>query len=97
MDILTSLEGLKSIFGATQAPAAASQTQSGAPAGAAAFSSDRATLSNAGSEVSQTASDSDVRLDKVASIQAQLAAGTYDVPASAVASKLIWSMQAGQR
>ena len=94
MDIRSSLEGLKSIFGATQAAPAAPQARAGTQTNSTAFNSDRATLSNAASEVSSTASDSDVRFDKVASIQAQLAAGTYSIPASAVASKLVESMLA---
>ena len=94
MDIRSSLEGLKSIFGATQTAPAAPQTRAGTPTGATAFSSDSATLSSAASEVSSTAADSDVRLDKVASIQAQLAAGTYSIPASAVAGKLVDSLLA---
>jgi anti-sigma28 factor (negative regulator of flagellin synthesis) len=36
-----------------------------------------------------------VRADKVASVQAAIAAGTYNVPASAVASKVIDSMLGG--
>jgi negative regulator of flagellin synthesis FlgM len=54
-------------------------------------------LSSAGNEVSQTASDSGVRADKVAGIQAALAAGTYSVPASAIASKVVDSMLGGQQ
>jgi anti-sigma28 factor (negative regulator of flagellin synthesis) len=34
-------------------------------------------------------------MDKVSSIQAALGAGTYNVPASAVASKLVDAMLAG--
>jgi negative regulator of flagellin synthesis FlgM len=56
------------------------------------LNSDRATLSSAGSEVSQAAGTDGVRTGKVASIQAALAAGTYDVPASAVASRVVDSM-----
>jgi anti-sigma28 factor (negative regulator of flagellin synthesis) len=36
-----------------------------------------------------------VRTDKVAGIQAALAAGSYNVPASAVASKMVDSMLGG--
>jgi anti-sigma28 factor (negative regulator of flagellin synthesis) len=36
-------------------------------------------------------------MDKVASIQAALAAGTYSAPASAVASKLVTSMLSGEQ
>ena len=56
----------------------------------------RQTLSSAGSEVSQTASDASVRMDKVAEIQAALASGSYNVSASAVASKVVDSMRASQ-
>lgn len=93
MDIRNSLEGLKSLLGTMPAaPAATAQTRSGAVAGGSALGSDRATLSSAGSEVSLTAAESGVRMDKVASIQAALAAGTYNVPASAVASKVVDAM-----
>jgi len=93
MDIRNSLEGLKSLLGtAATEPASAQPAKSGAAAGTSALGSDRATLSSAGSEVSQTGASSDVRMDKVASIQAALAAGTYSVPASAVASKMVDSM-----
>jgi len=94
MDIRSSLDGLKSIFGATPPAPAPAQGKGSTSSSATALGSDRATLSSAASEVSQAATDSDVRLDKVASIQAQLAAGTYNVPASAVAGKLIESMLA---
>jgi len=97
MDIRSSLEGLKSLFGTpASAPATTAQTKSGSTAGGSALSSDQATFSSAGSEVSQTASDTEVRMDKVASIQAALAAGTYDVSASDVASKVVDSMLGGQ-
>jgi negative regulator of flagellin synthesis FlgM len=97
MDIRSSLEGLKSLLG-TPAPAPATTTQpkSGSTAGGSALGSDRATFSSAGSEVSQTAGDTAVRMDKVASIQAALAAGTYNVSAGAVASKVVDSMLGGQ-
>jgi negative regulator of flagellin synthesis FlgM len=38
------------------------------------------------------APDSDVRMDKVAEIQQALASGSYNVPASAVAGKMIDQM-----
>lgn len=53
---------------------------------------DRATFSAAGSGMAQVANTTDVRMDKVASVQQALANGTYDVPASAVASKMVDSM-----
>jgi negative regulator of flagellin synthesis FlgM len=72
------------------------QPKSGSTAAGSALSSDQATFSSAGSEVSQTASGTEVRMDKVAAIQAALAAGTYNVPAADVASKVVDSMLGGQ-
>jgi hypothetical protein len=54
--------------------------------------SEAAADGSAGSEVSQTAGDTEVRMDKVAGIQAALAAGTYNVSVAAVASKVVDSM-----
>lgn len=97
MDIRSSLESLKSLLGTqAPAPAAAQQAKSGAATGGSALGSDRATFSNAGSEVSQTATDSGARMDKVAEIQAALSSGTYNVSAGAVASKVVDSMLGGK-
>ena len=95
MDIRSSLEGLKSLLG-TQAPApsTAPPQKSGATAGGSALNSDQATFSSAGSEVSQTAGGTEVRMDKVASIQSALSAGTYSINPSAIASRLVDSMLA---
>jgi flagellar biosynthesis anti-sigma factor FlgM len=92
MDIRSSLDGLKSLLGVDQPTPAAPQTKSNAKAGGSGLGSDRATLSSAGSEVSLTAAEPGVRADNVANVQAALAAGTYDVPAAAVASKVVDSM-----
>ncbi|UWZ82937.1 flagellar biosynthesis anti-sigma factor FlgM [Occallatibacter riparius] len=98
MDIRTGLDGLRSLLGvsqpgATSTPAAKSATtKENSP-----VSSDVATLSSAGSEVAQSAADGGVRMDKVTQIQAALAAGTYNVPASAVASRMVDAMLAGAR
>ena len=92
MDIRNSLDGLKSLLGVNPPAPAATQPRNAAAAGGSALASDRATLSDAGSEVSQTASESDVRTEKVTAVQAALAAGTYNVPASAVASKVVDAM-----
>jgi negative regulator of flagellin synthesis FlgM len=88
---------LKSLLG-TPAPvqATTAQPKSGSTTGGSALISDQATFSGAGSEVSQTADDTEVRMDKVAAIQAALAAGTYNVSASDVASKVVDSMLGGQ-
>jgi negative regulator of flagellin synthesis FlgM len=96
MDIRNSLDGLRSLLGVNPAAPPATGTRSNATTGGSALGSDRATLSSAGSEVSLTAGEDGVRTDKVASVQAALAAGTYDVPASAVASKMVDAMLSGE-
>ena len=96
MDIRNSMDGLRSLLGVSAAPSAA-QSKSSAGAGNAGFDADRATLSSAGNEISQAASGEGVRGEKVAAVQSALAQGTYNVSASAVASKLIDSMLAGGR
>lgn len=97
MEIRNGLEGLKSLLGVNSAAAPpAAQGKSAAAAQGGAFSADSATLSSAASQVAQTAGDDGVRMDKVASIQTALAAGSYSVPASAVASSLVSAMLAAQ-
>lgn len=97
MDISSSLEGLRSLFGVGSAAPAATPGRNSTSTPASGMGSDLATLSSAGSEVSQTAAGDGVRLDKVTAIQAALASGTYAVPASAVASKVLDAMMAGGR
>ena len=93
MDIRTNVDGLKTLLGVPSTPASQSQAvRKDAPSPADSLETDRATLSSAGSSVAQAASESDVRSAKVAAVQASLAAGTYDVPASAVASRVVESM-----
>jgi flagellar biosynthesis anti-sigma factor FlgM len=93
MDIRSSLEGLKSLLGTpAPAPATTAQPKSGSTTGGSALTSDQVTFSSAGSEVSQTASDVGVRMDKVISIQQALADGTYNVSAQDVAAKVVDSM-----
>jgi negative regulator of flagellin synthesis FlgM len=94
MDMNSSLEGLRSLLGVNStAPAATPARTNNAPAAESSSTfNDLATLSSAGSQVSASAAGDGVRMDKVASIQAALASGTYNVPASAVASKVMDSM-----
>ena len=89
MDIRSSLEGLKSLLGTASTAPTTTQPKSAPASGGSALNTDSATLSSAGSEVSLTAGDETVRTDKVANIQAALAAGTYNVSPMAVASKLV--------
>ena len=93
----TALEGLKSLLGLNPAASAPTQSKGGAATVQGDIDGDRATLSSAASEVSQSASAKSVRMDKVLAVQAALAAGTYNVPASAVASKMVDSMLSGNR
>lgn len=96
MDIRSSLDGLKTLLGVTPAAApGTTRSQAGKPSEDGSLSSDRATLSSAGSEVAQGAVDGGVRAEKVAEVQAALAAGSYSVPASAVASKMVDAMMGG--
>jgi flagellar biosynthesis anti-sigma factor FlgM len=93
MEIRNDMDGLKSLLGISQA--APNQVQAGKGAGvrdAGPLSADTATLSSAGSVVAQDAADGGVRMDKVAAVQAALAAGTYSVPSSAVASRVVDAM-----
>jgi negative regulator of flagellin synthesis FlgM len=95
MNISSSLDGLRSLLGVNGAASATTPARAGAAASPGGLGSDLATVSSAGSEVSQAVAGDGVRLDKVASIQAALAAGTYSVPASAVASRVIDTMLGG--
>jgi len=90
MDIRNSPNGLKSLLGITPPVPTATQQESSSE-------SVHGELSSAGNEVALTAADSDVRLDKVANIQAALAAGTYNVPATEVASKIVDAMLENKR
>jgi flagellar biosynthesis anti-sigma factor FlgM len=92
MDIRNSLDGLKSLLGVPTTTPAPPQSKSSSGASGGGLGSDLATFSSAGNEVSLTASDTEVRMDKVTAIQSALASGTYNVSPSAVASKLVGSM-----
>lgn len=91
MDVKNNLEGLSNLLGISQADTLSLNRNRAVQAGSQ-DSGDRATLSSAASQVANAADDSSVRMDKVAAIQSALAAGTYNIAASAVASKLVDSM-----
>lgn len=93
METRNSLDALKAILGAPSTVATRSQAvKNDSAPDPSVLSRDQATLSSAGSEISHARADSDVRMEKVAAVQAALATGTYDVPASAVAQKVIEGM-----
>ena len=82
-------EDLKVLLGvASTVPAQSAQVKGGNSGTEGALAGDRATLSGTGTEASLGAPDVGVRADKVAEVRAALAAGTYQVPTTAVASKV---------
>ncbi len=96
MEIRNNAEGLKTLLGVpSTSPAKPQQTGGGSAAAQSAFAGDRATLSNAGTEALQSLASTGVRMDKVTAVQAALAAGTYSVPATALAGKLVDAMLSG--
>ncbi len=93
MEMRNGLDGLKALLGVTSASEPQpGLVKRGSSPGTASFAGDRATLSSAGAEALQAAGESDARMEKVAAVRAALAAGTYLVPASDVAEKMIDSM-----
>jgi flagellar biosynthesis anti-sigma factor FlgM len=95
MDVRNNLDGLRSLLGVQTPSSAPASTRSGAQAGARELTGDHATLSSAGSEASLESVGDGVRMEKVAAVRAALAAGTYSVPAPAVAARMVDAMLAG--
>ncbi len=75
-----------------QSPSTASAPKSAPAATGQTLSEDKAQVSLTASQIAQSSPVSDVRLDKVASIQAAIQTGTYHVSATDVAQKVITSM-----
>ena len=94
MEIRNNAEALKAFLGVSSSalPQTSPSRSNEGAAAQAAFAGDQATLSHAGTEVLESAANAGVRTDKVTAIQQALAAGTYDVDASAVAGKVIDAM-----
>jgi negative regulator of flagellin synthesis FlgM len=97
MDTRNNLDGLKSLLGVESTTPSTARPGRNQRAGDGALGSDHATLSSAANEVSQAAREDIVRTEKVASIQAALAAGTYEVPVSVVATRIVDAMLNGQK
>jgi negative regulator of flagellin synthesis FlgM len=96
MEVRNGAEALKTLLGvpstpSTQGPHGKGQLSSGQSA----LAGDRATVSFAGAEVSQSVAEVGVRTEKVAAVQAALAAGSYSVPSIAVAKKVVDAMLGG--
>jgi flagellar biosynthesis anti-sigma factor FlgM len=93
MEIRNTSEDLKALLGVSSpSPSPAQPLRSEIASERNALERDRATLSGAGAEVSLSAANDAVRVDKVEEVRAALAAGTYQVPAVAVATKLVDAM-----
>jgi negative regulator of flagellin synthesis FlgM len=91
MNIQNNLQGLQRLFSSQEVAQPGSRVAaSGESAGK--VGADQTTLSSAASVAAAAAPDSDVRMEKVNAIQQALAAGTYNVPASEVANKMIDQM-----
>ena len=97
MEIRNNAEALKAFLGVSSSalPQTSPSRSNEGAAAQAAFAGDQATLSHAGTEVSQSAAQEGVRTDRVSAIQQALAGGTYNVQASAVAGKVIDAMLGG--
>jgi flagellar biosynthesis anti-sigma factor FlgM len=95
MNVRNGIENLTQVFPsqtATEATASkGSAQQSESLAG------DKAQISEVAVQAAQPVSSSDVRLDKVASIQSALQSGTYQVSAADVAQKVIASMLSSEK
>lgn len=91
MNVNNNLQGLQQLFSSQEVTPAANGRSANA-AGAMQAEGDKATLSSAASLAAQSASDPDVRMEKVAQVQQALASRTYNVPASEVAGKMIDQM-----
>jgi flagellar biosynthesis anti-sigma factor FlgM len=93
MDIRSSVDGLRNLLGVpSNASDQLQQVKSQTGSAPASLAGDHATLSSAGAEVASAASESDVRMDKVSATQAAIASGEYNVPAGAVAGKVVDAM-----
>ena len=95
MEIRSGLEGLRTLLGVDAAPQPAVRGSS--TASQPLSSADRATLSAAANEIAQPESGDAARSQKVAAVQAALAAGTYGVAPAAVASRLVDAMLGGRQ
>lgn len=91
MEIRNNLDALRTLLGVS-APAEQKTGVRNVESSPLELGGDQATLSAGAAAISQIDNGGDVRMDKVAAVQAALASGTYHVPASAVAGKMMDAM-----
>jgi flagellar biosynthesis anti-sigma factor FlgM len=96
MKIPNGIEDISQIFPSQQVTSAAATRGNSSPQGET-VEGDKAQLSGLATQLSQSATGPDVRMEKVASIQSALQAGTYEVSASDVAQKIVTSMLAPEK
>jgi flagellar biosynthesis anti-sigma factor FlgM len=93
MEIRNTADDLRALLGVTPSTTSGTQqVRAGSASAKGALAGDHATLSGAATEVALGAADDAVRLNKVKEVREALAAGVYQVPAEAVASKLVDAM-----
>ena len=90
MNVKNDLQAMQQLFQSQQVAAGNMKTRNAVETDAAA--SDQTTVSSAGSLAAKASAGSDVRMDKVSQVQQAIAAGTYNVPSSEVAGKMISQM-----
>jgi negative regulator of flagellin synthesis FlgM len=90
MNVRNGIENLTQIFPSQTATSAAASKESASQSEP--LAADKAQISVLAVQAAQSATSSEVRLDKVASIQSALQSGTYQVSAEDVAKKVIASM-----
>jgi negative regulator of flagellin synthesis FlgM len=89
MNVNNDIQGLQQLFPAQEVTKAETAGPQNSRGSAVSGSADEATLSPAASMAAEAAQDSGVRMDKVTAVQQALADGSYSVPSSAVAGKMI--------
>jgi flagellar biosynthesis anti-sigma factor FlgM len=93
MNVNNDVQGMQQLFSSREVAQATAGPQARPPAAADSAGTDQATLSSAASIAAQSAAAADVRMDKVMQVQQAIAAGTYAVPSSDVADKMIDHLQ----
>lgn len=92
MNVNNDVQGMQQLFPTHEVAKTETAAQARPGAEQISGSTDQATLSPAATMAAEAAQDPGVRMDKVTAVQQAIAAGTYNVPASAVAGRMIDQM-----